>query len=323
MRPANIAAIIVLAVLSTAGCGSSGNAGRTAAGWRLGAPRAIAHGDVDRHVPSTSSSGNPQRGSACLTTPTTGDSTVLVDWVDFVQLHGIQYVACLDGNARAVASDQLGSAAWSVECQLSLLKFEVEPAPRWTATRHSSTSAQKCALSRVTSHRAALPLGSMASTAFTWLTPTSTESRKRCHAPRLVRRNPSPHRPGSAAIQVALTAFRRDVARAPRHHPGQAVGPATVIANAAAAPPHGRKADQPHLISAGRMSHGDTDLRKPLPQVPFLDRPRLPTRLEHLMGGERTSCLHKLSRHVESLLRRQWLFRYRLDTLSAVGQRST
>ena len=53
----------------------------------------------------------------------------MVDWVDFVQLHGIQYVAGLDRNVAAVASDQLGSAVGRVECQLSVLKFQAEPGP--------------------------------------------------------------------------------------------------------------------------------------------------------------------------------------------------
>jgi hypothetical protein len=113
VRRANIAAIIVLAMLSTAGCGSSGNAGTDGSG----------------PAPSTSSSAKPQRGSACLTTPMTGDSTVMVDWVDFVQLHGVQYVAGLDGNVPAVASDQLGSAVGRVECRLSVLKFQAQPGP--------------------------------------------------------------------------------------------------------------------------------------------------------------------------------------------------
>jgi len=39
-----------------------------------------------------------------------------------------------------------------------------------------------------------------------------------------------------------------------------------------------------NLISAGSVRHRNTDLRQPLPQIAFLDRPRLPTRLEHLVG---------------------------------------
>ena len=113
MRRANIAAVIGLAMLSTTSCGRSGT---VVAG-------------VSGRAPSSSSSANPQRGSACLTTPVTGDSTVMVDWVDFVRLHGIEYIAGLDGNVPAVASDQLGSVVGRVECRLSGLKFQAEPGP--------------------------------------------------------------------------------------------------------------------------------------------------------------------------------------------------
>ena len=53
----------------------------------------------------------------------------MVDWVDFVQLHGIQYIADLGGSGPSVASDQLGSAVGRVECQLSVLKFQAQPGP--------------------------------------------------------------------------------------------------------------------------------------------------------------------------------------------------
>jgi hypothetical protein len=53
----------------------------------------------------------------------------MVDWVDFVQLHGTQYLARLDGSASAVASEQLGPAVGRVECQLSALKFQAQPGP--------------------------------------------------------------------------------------------------------------------------------------------------------------------------------------------------
>ncbi|MEP6651030.1 MAG: hypothetical protein ABJA74_14155 [Lapillicoccus sp.] len=48
----------------------------------------------------------------------------MVDWVDFVQLHGMHYIAGLDENVPAVASDQLGAVVGRVECQLSVLKFQ-------------------------------------------------------------------------------------------------------------------------------------------------------------------------------------------------------
>ena len=73
-------------------------------------------------------------------------------------------------------------------------------------------------------------------------------------------------------------------------------------------------------ISASRVRHGHTDLRKPLPQISFLNRSRLPARLQHLVGGERTACLHERSSCFKCLLGRQGLFRHRLHPRSAVRQ---
>ena len=73
-------------------------------------------------------------------------------------------------------------------------------------------------------------------------------------------------------------------------------------------------------ICASRVRHGHTDLRKPLPQISFLNRPRLPTGLQHLVGGERTACLHERSSCFKCLLGRQGLFRHRLHPRSAVRQ---
>ena len=73
-------------------------------------------------------------------------------------------------------------------------------------------------------------------------------------------------------------------------------------------------------ISASRVRHGHTDLRKPLPQISFLNRPRLPTRLQNLVGGERTACLHERSSRCKCLLGRQGLLRHRLHPRSAVRQ---
>lgn len=111
MKRAHIAAVIVLAMLGIAGCGGNG-------GTDAGGPES-----------STGSSAHPQPGSACLTTPLTGDSRVMVDWVDFVQLNGTQYIAGLGGEVPAVSSDQLGSALGRVQCQLSVLRFQAEPGP--------------------------------------------------------------------------------------------------------------------------------------------------------------------------------------------------
>ena len=73
-------------------------------------------------------------------------------------------------------------------------------------------------------------------------------------------------------------------------------------------------------VSASCVRHGHTDLRKPLPQISFLNRPRLPTRLQHLVGGERTACLHERSSCFKCLLGRQGLLRHRLHPRSAVRQ---
>lgn len=113
MKRANIAAVIGLAMLSATSCGTVGNSGT----------------DVSPSEPPTASSAHPQPGSACLTTPRTGDSTVMVDWVDLVQLHGTQYISGLDGKVPAVASDQLGMVVGRVECQLSVLTFQAQPGP--------------------------------------------------------------------------------------------------------------------------------------------------------------------------------------------------
>lgn len=51
----------------------------------------------------------------------------MVDWVDLVQLHGVQYISGLDGTISAVASNQLGPVVGRVQCQLSVLKFQAEP----------------------------------------------------------------------------------------------------------------------------------------------------------------------------------------------------
>ena len=67
--------------------------------------------------------------SACENTPRQGNSSVMVDWVDFVQLRGTQYIAGLDGQVPPVASTQLGAVVGRVRCQLSALKFSEMPGP--------------------------------------------------------------------------------------------------------------------------------------------------------------------------------------------------
>lgn len=58
-----------------------------------------------------------------------GNAVVMVDWVDFVQLSGTQYIAGLDGQVPPVASAQLGAVVGRVRCQLSALKFSEMPGP--------------------------------------------------------------------------------------------------------------------------------------------------------------------------------------------------
>jgi len=117
VRRADVAAVIVLAVLSTTGCVRSGNAGTGVGGVEAST------------VSATASSTRQQPSSACRSMSLTGEVTTVVDWVDFVQLDGIQYYAGFDGKAAAVAEERLGSAVGRVECQLSVLKFRGQPGP--------------------------------------------------------------------------------------------------------------------------------------------------------------------------------------------------
>ena len=53
----------------------------------------------------------------------------MVDWVDFVQLDGTQYIAGVDGKVPVIASNQLGPVVGRVACELSVLKFHEQPGP--------------------------------------------------------------------------------------------------------------------------------------------------------------------------------------------------
>jgi hypothetical protein len=112
MSRGTLAAVFGAALLSTAACGSVSQ---------------VATGDSEPRG-SISSGIQPTKGSACLDTPTTGASTVMVDWVDFVRLDGIQYFAA-PGKASAADSNQIGAVVGQVECQLSSLKFHAQPGP--------------------------------------------------------------------------------------------------------------------------------------------------------------------------------------------------
>ena len=68
--------------------------------------------------------------SACANTNRVhGNEVVMVDWIDFVQLSGKQYIAGLDGQVPPVSSAQLGAVVGRVRCQLSALKFSETPGP--------------------------------------------------------------------------------------------------------------------------------------------------------------------------------------------------
>ena len=78
---------------------------------------------------------------------------------------------------------------------------------------------------------------------------------------------------------------------------------------------------RPNLIPACCVSHGNTELRKALPQVPFLDRAGLPTCLQDLVSGEGTPALDEFSSCLDCVFWREGLLRDRLDTFSPVWQR--
>ena len=75
------------------------------------------------------------------------------------------------------------------------------------------------------------------------------------------------------------------------------------------APRHGRRADQLQPYFRELRASWPHRPAQPLPQISFLNRPRLPTRLQHLVGGERTACLHQRSSCFKCLLGRQGLLR--------------
>ncbi len=54
---------------------------------------------------------------------------VEVDWVDFVELDGIQYLAPLEKKVPSLSPDQLGPVVGRVECEVSVLTFSKEPGP--------------------------------------------------------------------------------------------------------------------------------------------------------------------------------------------------
>jgi len=120
-----IVALVGLPILFTAACASSTHL--------VVADKAPASSLEPTHGFAPAPSVDPTHGSApasaCENTPHQGDSVVMVDWVDFVQLNGTHYIAGLDGQVPPVASAQLGAVVGRVRCQLSALKFSKLPGP--------------------------------------------------------------------------------------------------------------------------------------------------------------------------------------------------
>ena len=107
---------------------------------------------------------------------------------------------------------------------------------------------------------------------------------------------PAPHRSLRRVPGWPFRSLRRDCAPALRLHPSQARRPR--VRSPQRAESLRGTVEEPicsNRISASIVRHRHPDLREPLPQISFLDRPRLPTRLQHLVGGERTACLHERS----------------------------
>jgi len=97
----------------------------TACGTVTQPPPAAETGIVGRAGSDTA----PAAKSACTDTPTDGVSTVMVDWIDFLQLNGTQYVADRPGSPQSVSSQELGGVIGRVTCMLSALKFTQQPGP--------------------------------------------------------------------------------------------------------------------------------------------------------------------------------------------------
>lgn len=112
MKRLPLIALLGIPLVLAPGCGTVGSAGVGTPGSSVTAPRATS-------VPA----------SACKTASPAGKSVVMVDWVDFVQIDGRQYVSGLDGAAASVPSSQLGAVIGRVACQLSALTFSKEPGP--------------------------------------------------------------------------------------------------------------------------------------------------------------------------------------------------
>jgi hypothetical protein len=81
-------------------------------------------------VPRTSApSPSERKPSACQTVLTGGSSRVMVDWIDFLQIHGAQFIAGMDGQVQPLAAHEVGPVVARVRCELSVLSFSQTPGP--------------------------------------------------------------------------------------------------------------------------------------------------------------------------------------------------
>jgi hypothetical protein len=53
----------------------------------------------------------------------------MVDWIDFVQLHGVQFIAGMDAQLPPLPAGELGPVVARVRCELSVLSFHQTPGP--------------------------------------------------------------------------------------------------------------------------------------------------------------------------------------------------
>jgi hypothetical protein len=72
---------------------------------------------------------SPSAGAGCRATPRAGSQSVIIDWVDFVHLNQVEYVAGFDGAVPAPVAADIGVVVGTVSCQLSSLTYTQAPAP--------------------------------------------------------------------------------------------------------------------------------------------------------------------------------------------------
>lgn len=111
MKGLPITVFVALPLLFTAACTSA-------------SPLAV----VDHPPSSASSSPSSAPASECDKTSRKGNSVVMVNWVDFLQLDGTQFIAD-DGPGPPIASSHLGAVVGRVRCQFSALEFSEQPGP--------------------------------------------------------------------------------------------------------------------------------------------------------------------------------------------------